>query len=342
MYSATASCPPRAILEGVPRVGYDIHLCPFPGSLYSCLQYLGDPRDYDYLMGVTGAPFRRFWNRDDGGNVDLSYLGDDPFRRAFEAIGYDWRVVPAEKEAMIQAIMESIAHQRPVISFGIIGPPEAGIVAGYEEHGQVLYGYSYFQERGNGYYRKRDWFEIMDKNAGKGLIVIGDGSSTAPSDRETLTASLQWAIDLERTAQRPMLPNHAAGLAAYDAWADGLQVDADYPAQDTQVLQMRAMVHCDQCAMLYERHQAASYLRKMAHVVPEATAALHTAAALYDQAADQEPMLWRWPNWMAPEALQGMADVNSRRIFARAIRAAQAAEAQAVGFLEQALSTMRH
>ena len=87
MYSATAPYPPRAILEGVPRVGYDIHLCPFPGSLYACLQYLGDPRDYDYLMGVTGAPFRRLWNRDDGGNVDLSYFGDEPFRRVFEGPG---------------------------------------------------------------------------------------------------------------------------------------------------------------------------------------------------------------------------------------------------------------
>jgi hypothetical protein len=36
----------------------------------------------DYLMGVTGAAFCRFWNRDGGGNVDLACLGDEPFRRA--------------------------------------------------------------------------------------------------------------------------------------------------------------------------------------------------------------------------------------------------------------------
>jgi hypothetical protein len=67
------------VLDGVPRIGFDVHMCPFPGSLYACLEYLGDPCDYDYLMGVTGAAFRRFWNRDDGGNIDLSYLGDEPF-----------------------------------------------------------------------------------------------------------------------------------------------------------------------------------------------------------------------------------------------------------------------
>ena len=66
----------KAVLEGVPRIGYDVHMCPFPGSLYACLAYLGASPDYDYLMGVTGAAFRRFWSRDDGGNVDLFYLGD--------------------------------------------------------------------------------------------------------------------------------------------------------------------------------------------------------------------------------------------------------------------------
>ena len=38
-----AEPPPYAVLEDVPRIGYGIHLCPFPGSLYACLQHLGDP-----------------------------------------------------------------------------------------------------------------------------------------------------------------------------------------------------------------------------------------------------------------------------------------------------------
>ncbi|MBX3000724.1 MAG: hypothetical protein KF893_19540 [Caldilineaceae bacterium] len=76
-------------------MGYDVHLCPFPGSLYACLIYLGDPVDYDYLMSVAGAPFRRLWNRDDGGNIDLSYLGDDPFHRVFDALGYASRQAAA-------------------------------------------------------------------------------------------------------------------------------------------------------------------------------------------------------------------------------------------------------
>jgi hypothetical protein len=134
------------VLPGVPRIGFDIHMCPFPGSLYSLLTYLGDQPDYDYIMGVAGAAFRRFWNRDDGGNIDLFYLGTEPARLVFEALGYGWQAVPADRQAMIDAIRHSVERGVPAIAFGIIGPPEAGLVTGYAGDGDVLYGWSYFQE----------------------------------------------------------------------------------------------------------------------------------------------------------------------------------------------------
>jgi hypothetical protein len=338
----------RTVLEGVPRAGYDIHMCPFPGSLYACLQYLGDPQDYDYLMGITGAAFRRFWNRDDGGNVDLSYLGDEPFRRVFEALGYDWYAVPADKEAMLAAIRESIGRGVPAISFGIIGPPEAGIVTGYDPATRALYGWSCFQETRAQYYEKSDWFETMDvpaaarPDAGRGLIVIGAKRPSRPTERGVLVSSLEWAIDLERTASRASRPDHICGLAAYDAWAGGLEVDADYPANDPQALGTRVMVHGDQTVMLEERHSAARYLRQMAKNVPAAAAEhLNAAAALYDQVADRVSDVWLWGASMGQDAQQGLADPQNRRAFAGHLRAAKAQEAQAVEHLERALAELR-
>ena len=96
----------KIVLRDVPRIGYDLHLCPFPGTLHAYLRYTGDPQGYDYLMGITGAAFRRLWNRDDGGNVGILRYENEPFRQAFAALGYSWRTVSADagKETMISAI----------------------------------------------------------------------------------------------------------------------------------------------------------------------------------------------------------------------------------------------
>ena len=330
----------RVVLESVPRVGYDTHMCPFPGALYAYLTYTGDPQDYDYLMGVTGAAFRRFWNRDDGGNIDLSYLGDKPFQRVFDALGYEWCQVPAEEEAMLQAIKASLAQGRPAISFGIIGPPEAGLVTGYAKDGAVLYGWSYFQEQREHYYEQRDWFETMDKNAGKGLILVGDKLPSRPTAREVLVASLRWVLDLEHTVYRPNLPDHLAGLAAYDGWADALEMDADYPPDEPETMGIRIMIYGDQCVMLDERHEGARFLRRMKAAAPEAASHLEDAAALYDEVGDRVTPLWPWPIDPHAGAMQALADARIRRELAGHVRAAKAKEAQAVEHLERALTEL--
>lgn len=335
----------KMVLQGVPRIGYDIHLCPFPGTLYAYLKYVGDPQAYDYLMGITGAAFRRLWNRDDGGNVGILRYADgnhpnEPFRQAFTALGYEWRTVSAGagKEAMLAAIRDSLARGRPAISFGIIGPPEPGLVAGCDGDGGPLYGWSYFQGQRERYYEQCDWFETMDKGGGVGLLVIGERQPTRPTDREVLVAALQWAIDLERTAHRPNMPDHLAGLAAYDGWADALEVDADYPPDDTGVIGTRLMVYGDQCVMLMERHEAARFLRRMKAAAPQAAAHLEKAALLYDEVGGKVKSLWPWPIDPGAGAKRALADTHTRRNLAQHVRAAKVKEAQAVEHLERALA----
>jgi hypothetical protein len=254
-----------------------------------------------------------------------------------------------EKEAMIQAIKANLAQGRPVISFGIVGLPEAGLVTGYAGDGAVLYGWSYFQDQREHYYEQRNWFETMGvpsevaPNARKGLIIVGDRYPVRPTAREVLVNSLQWALDLERTAHWPAYPDHVAGLAACDAWADALEVDADYPADNAKVLEWRVMIHGDQSTMLYERCSAARYLRQMAEGVPEVAEPLIAAAALYDAASvPGADKLWPW-GYLAPDdpkAQQGIADAATRREMAGLIRAARAKEAEAVGYLERALAEL--
>jgi hypothetical protein len=336
----TSPALPRKVLEGVPPIGYHIHLSPFPGSLYAVLQYIGDPQKYDTLMGLTGAAFRRVWNRDDGGNIDLSYFGDIPFDNVFRALGYTWHPVPFEKEAMLKAIRASLAKDIPVISFGMIGPPEAGIITGYENDGEVLLGWSYFQETRGKYFEKQNWFEGIDTHGPRALIVLGEKCAPRPTQRETWAQAIRWALDLESASVRPEIPDHVCGLAAYEAWASALEIDADYPADDPQVQETHAMVYGDQSTMVEERHHAASFLRQIAQGVPEAAASLNSAAGLYDRVGDLIQQVWPWQHTHHAGVMKLLVDRTTRCRLAGVVRQAHQLESEAVEYLKQALGDL--
>lgn len=333
--------PPQLRLAGIPRIGFDVHLSPFPGALYAVLNYLGDHQDYDYLMGITGAAFRRLWNRDDGGNIDLSRFGDLPFRLVFTALGYSWQRLPADKTTMLAAIKTSLAQGIPPISFGLLGPPEAGLITGYAEDGAVLYGWSYFQPDNRDYYALREWFETMDKSNGYGLLILGAKTGPIPLPRDVLLTALEWAIDLAYTTPRPHLPEHVSGLAAYEAWANALTCDADYPPHNSEVLAFRTMIHGDQCMMLEERRDAARFLRRMKTAAPCEADLLEEAATLYDKVAELVGPIWPWPVEPTAVASQALADPEQRRRLATYIRAAREQEAQAVALLEKAWTALK-
>jgi hypothetical protein len=54
---------------------------------------------------------------------------------------------PGKKEGDIQNIISSIDAGIPVLSFGFIGLPECCIIAGYDDGGEVLLGWSYYPGR---------------------------------------------------------------------------------------------------------------------------------------------------------------------------------------------------
>ncbi len=335
--SAMAAKGESRLLEGVPRVGYDVRFCTVTGSLESVLKYLGDPADYDYLMGVSGLAFRRLWNRDDGGNVGPFHFAPEALRRTFWALGYDYRIVsPKEsRAAMLQALQESLVKGRPVLSAGIIGPPECGIITGYSQHGDVLHGWSFFQQE-KGYYAQPDWYAKAQWATDVALIIVGD-RKPRPEKREVLLSSLKWALRLERAKTWPGIADHSAGLAAYADWAKAIEVDADYPKDDAKVMETRHMVLTDQAVMVEERGNAARFLRQMADAAPEAADALKAAADLYEQVGQEAGPVYPWgPNWTKPD----LADPAVRREIAKHIRTAAEKETQAVALLEKAVARM--
>jgi hypothetical protein len=286
-------------------------------------------------------------------------MSDDaaaPERHIFEAIGYEHEWIAKEEghedEALFRArIAESIQRGMPVLGYGVIGPPEPSIIAGYDEGGDVLIGWSFFQDGSTereptGYFRKRDWFESTEC-----LLIIGD-KVDKPSLDETCRTALGWMLQVARVPMvrpEPEAPewyrHRHNGLAAYDAWAEHLLRDEEWPADGEALLRAHHRIHNDAVGTVAEARWYGSVF--LAQLVEGFVAGpgkrgtqaevLH-AAACY--AAEHDLM---WEVWELaggidnPEAHRAMADPDVRRAMVDIIRQARDQDMLAAQHLEQAL-----
>jgi hypothetical protein len=385
--------PVRRVLDGVPRVHFyeggvrcpeDIIL---PSVMRAMLEYLGEPDygckhclaqspeakvlcTYSFLVGVSGAAsflsWREGWH---GDNVALFYMSADPAapeRHIFDAIGYEHEWVDKDQcpdEAIFrERIVESIERGMPVLGYGVIGPPEPSIITGYDEGGDVLIGWSFFQGmpefsqgvefelaregQAAGYFRKRDWF--VDTLC---LLIVGD-KVEKPSLEETNRTALQWMLQVSRTPMARPEPDAPEwyrqrhnGLAAYEAWADHLLRDEEWPADDEVVLRAHHRIHDDATGNLAEaRWYGSVFLTQAVEGFGAGpgkrgtTAEILHAAACY--AAEHDLM---WEAWELtggignPEAYRRMADPSVRRALAEVVRRAREQDARAVEHIERAL-----
>lgn len=371
----------RVILEGVPRVNFyeGGKRCPedftFPSSLRACLEYMGEgfgcdhvtvPQQpwqlcctYAYIMSACGYAFwlawKSGWHMDNNDFLHMSADPGEPIRHAFRAIGHKHEFIQKEagrdNEAHFrERIMESIRDKgRPVLGFGVVGPPECCIITGYEGDGSVLTGWSFFQnfpEYAAGtvgqlptappapseYYRKLNWFKDTH-----GLIIIGEREELPPRP-DLHREILRWGLQVART---PAVQGRHGGLAAYDAWAEHLMRDGDFPQEDRAVLRERHTVHDDAVGMVAEaRWYASLYLPQIARQEAGMAEELLAAAACYAAEHDLMWKIWGLVGGIGREEAKALklADAGVRRQIVSVIHQARDRDAQAAEHIERALA----
>lgn len=380
--SATHPPPGRYILEGVPQVHFyqGGKRCPedlsFASAVRACLEYLGDseygckhaatPRPgcitnctYAHILGISGTAFWLTWRPGFyTDNAEFRLMSDDPeapIRHTFQALGYEYEYLTPTAEHDEAYLRQRIIHsvcdlRRPVISFGIIGPPECGIITGYDEDGAILVGWNYFQTdpafnaglkaEPSGYYRKRDWFQNC-----AGLVIIGE-----KHDRPTLgniyRQAVQWGIQVART---PEVTSNGTlyhnGLAAYTAWAEHLSHDADFPVDNETVLRNHHWIHELAIGLVAEaRWYGSQFLVGMTEHVD---AGVHRDAIedIYHAAgylAGEHELMWKLWDLEGgngnPEAFRKMAEPAIRQLMISVILEARDKLARAVEHLDRALN----
>ncbi len=364
----------RQVLDDVPRVGFypdmrqhepdrgpeDII---FPSCMRAVMQHLGNPEyDYVHFVGVTGAGF--YFNWKDGwhaGNTAVYFMVpfDEHlklFEYAFDSTGHPFELVGLkgnnavdEAEAKRQ-IVASIDAGRPIVAHGVVGPAEPCIITGYDEGGDVLIGWSFFQYwpepaeglefEPNGMFRKRGWYaDTWD------LFIPGQRGE--PVDPEVVRRrSLEWAVKVARTKETwDGRTNN--GLAAYDAWAEHLLRDEDITPENTipeGSVSPPFDVHDDAVGHVAEaRHYMSEYLKRMAEDEPQMRPHLLNAAACCSKIHDLMWDIWKCVggNGRSPEHARRFADPDTRRRIAEIIREAKQQDVQAIEHIEKALAATK-
>jgi hypothetical protein len=307
-------------------------------------------------MGTSGEAFRLFWKT--GWNLDnVGVIGEETepnefIARAFEATGYAHRIIyKNKKDAKAESqfrkdIIESVRDKgRPVIGLGVIGPPECCIITGYDEDGDVLIGWSYFQGTAelkdgidfepSGYFRKRDWFKGT-----WAIITIGEKQKKPPK-REVYRKALSWAIELAKKPKINLGGERHNGLSAYKEWSKTILKDEDFASEDIGILRERYMAHDTAVGMVAEgRWYGAQFLKQMIEDVPETAEEVNKAIECYEA---EHGLMWK--NWglvgglgHSKEKVKKFAEPAIRRQIAEIILEARDKEAEAIKHLEAALT----
>jgi len=372
----------RNVLENVPRVSFTLHrdekadglqrcpeCFPFPACMRSSLEFMGEDygfrpveghgstwrldNAYTFIMGVSGMAFKMTWK--DGwylGNPGTDHLTDDlnqPYGRAFEAAGYEYELLRRNDAPDCEAdfrrrIIESIRdRRRPAIARGVVGPPEECMIVGFDDGGDVLVGWSYFQGapefnrnvdfEPSGYFRKKDWFKDT-----LSLVLIGD-KVEAPPREETYRKALHWALEISRTPRIKGV--FSSGHAAYDAWAEALKRDKDLPADDMNALRVNYHVHEDAVGTTAEaRWYAAQFLKQIAEEMPGLAEHLLGAARYYEAEHDLMWKIWGFTGGPArtDEGALNLAEPKVRRKMIPIILEARKLDEKAAALIEKALA----
>lgn len=379
MTLSSAQSSTRLVLEGVPRVHFyeGGARCPediiFPSCLRACLEYLGEKEfgckhclvqnpnckifcSYSYLLGTSGGAallsWRPSWHMD---NQVLHHMSSDPFepyRRAFASVGYTCQMVykdpGRDNESFFrQSIIKSIQNGLPVIAFGVVGPPEPVILTGYDDDGNILVGWSFFQADPGfnagvefepaGYFRKTAWFQDTEA-----LILLGE-KCERPGFDETYRSALEWLVQVTTTPKVETSGHERYnGLAAYTAWAEQLLRDEDFPGDNVAVLRECHMVHDMAVGYVAEaRWYGSQFLIEAAdpnHLHFSLAEYLYKAAGCY---AAEHNLMWKLWDLAGgngnPGAFLKFAEPEIRRKMAPIILQAREKDSEAIQYIQRAL-----
>ena len=284
--------------------------------------------DYDWLMGSSGAAFSATIDESGWDPLAAAPRDRETLDRAARAAGVRLDPEPPPyddemRELVLDRVKEAVDGRLPPLVFGLGGPPEYGLVVGYDEEGPTFFARTFFDKGEDP--RRATWSDFESQDRG-GLIFL---DKTAAPDRPR---SLREGID--------------AALAAGDesdralaAWSSALRDDERW--KDTKHAGSAAFAdHAMRSILLDKRRAAARFLRAARGLLPNAPGAdLLRAAESYGYAAEAAAKggVGEFDGGVAMRFIDG----GHRRAWAKNLDAVREHDREARAALTSARGTMR-
>lgn len=268
----------KQILKDIMRLSWGRGMeCPWAGSLYAALKYMGENFTYHQIMGMSGACYRVCFTSVWDYSCTDALVAFDYASPLYRAIGYSFRIVDRlekqERKKERLAIMEDIQNGKPVLAINLRVAPEWGIITGYTDNGNRFLCRTYFDDEvfheleQEGSRNTKDGRLVFEENAGYlfsdswPFIILHFGEKgDACSPVMALKASLELCIDSFYAEE---CRGYHQGKGAYEAWIKGLSHESDFDlGKDRENVLRRLGVNDNMlCHLIDSRRAAASYLR---------------------------------------------------------------------------------
>ncbi len=296
-------------------------------TLPACLA-IATGSEYDWVMGVSGAAFTATIDAATWDPLAAAPLDDATLARGAQAAGLKPDVVgpPFDDEMkalVLDRVAESIAAKTPPLVKGVAGPPEYGLIVGYDDEGPTFLARTYFDKTDKP--TKVDWSAFED--AGHGLVAFFD-KGPAPDRGPLARAAIAQAVATTGSTEE-----------ALRVWLDGLRDDARW--SDVKHAGAAAFGdHAMRTILADKRRAAARFLRGARGIFSTSPGAdLLRAAESYGFVADACAKIGIGP-FDGSVALRFL-DVGHRRAWAKQLEAIIGHEREAHAALAAARDAMR-
>ena len=296
-------------------------------TLPACLA-LATGSEYDWVMGASGAAFTTTIDAATWDPLAAAPLDDATLDRGARAVGAKPDIVGPPFDDDMRALVydrvaESVDAKIPPLVKGIAGPPEYGLIVGYDEEGPTFLARTFFDKTDKP--TKIDWSAFAD--AEHGLVAFLDRG--ASPDRERVA----------RDALKHAAAHANDGEAALGTWLEALRDDARWA--DTKHAGAAAFGdHAMRAILADKRRAAARFLRSVRTIFSTAPGAdILRAAESYSYVADACTKIGIGP--FDGSVAMRFLDVGNRRAWAKQLEAILGHEREAHAALASAAAAVK-